>query len=195
MTHSLFCEFVWFENRVCSPNSQNLKQTKKSYPCSVTGATITGLSPFDTAGSRDLHLRCEPSKAAEVTQYTWSDACRQKEESQCTIRPQPPWDDGKNITCTVNYKSGQSVTATFAIDLNCEYGSFFCCCCFLFVFFLFLFQFSSQVLWITGYHHTLNRLRLKSTPPPTQTYAEKHNTPPPHTHTHTKSKVLLSNIF
>lgn len=140
---------------MCSPNSQNLKQTKKSNPYSVTGATITGLSPFDTAGSRDLHLRCEPSKAAEVTQYTWSDACRQKEESRCTIRPQPPWDDGKNITCTVNHKNGLSATATFQIDLNCEYENLFN---FLLLYFLLsLFQFFQSCVITVGYDHKLNR--------------------------------------
>ena len=65
------------------------------------------------------------SNETEVTQYTWSEVCLQEAGSLCTIRPQPPWDDGKNITCTVMYRNGQSVAATFEIDLNCKYLNFF----------------------------------------------------------------------
>ena len=86
---------------------------------------IKGPSPFDTHGSRDLHLHCVASNETEVTRYTWSDECPQKDGNQCTIRPQPPWDDGKNITCTVMYRNGQSVAATFEINLNCKYLNFF----------------------------------------------------------------------
>ena len=88
---------------------------------SVPGAMITGPSPFDTDGSRELLLQCVASNEMEVTKYTWSDVCLQETGSLCKIRPQPPWDDGKNITCIVNYRNGQSAYATFVINLNCKY--------------------------------------------------------------------------
>ena len=101
----------------------NYKTLFFSPPPLVTGAFITGPSPFETDGSRDLHLFCEASDAAEVTQYAWGGGavvCLQQDHNRCTLRPQPPWDDGVNVTCSVTYITGQSAAATFAIDLNCE---------------------------------------------------------------------------
>ncbi|XP_070202593.1 uncharacterized protein [Littorina saxatilis] len=82
-----------------------------------TDAVVEGQSPLDTDGSKDLRLLCKVSNASEVTQYKWTGAsCR--EHASCVIRPQPPLDDGRAVTCQVTFSNGQSASATFVIRLN-----------------------------------------------------------------------------
>ncbi|KAK7483345.1 hypothetical protein BaRGS_00025405, partial [Batillaria attramentaria] len=83
---------------------------------------ISGPQPFDTDGTKDMTLTCDPTSNRAVTRVNWSVTCQQEEDRTCVWRPQPPEDDGKVVTCSVIYSDGQSGVGSFTVELNREYG-------------------------------------------------------------------------
>ncbi|KAK7482980.1 hypothetical protein BaRGS_00025757 [Batillaria attramentaria] len=83
-----------------------------------TGPAITGAAGFETDGNRDLQLICDPGNVLELSTITWEPPCLQERDNICILQPQPPWDDGKSVTCTAAYTDGQSSSASFIIDLS-----------------------------------------------------------------------------
>ncbi|XP_025103038.1 uncharacterized protein LOC112569462 isoform X2 [Pomacea canaliculata] len=65
--------------------------------------SIHGPDPFITDGTKSLRLTCEATEVNPVPMYTWDGVtCTNNDTMQglCVMKPQPPWDDGKEVECT-----------------------------------------------------------------------------------------------
>ncbi|KAK7483330.1 hypothetical protein BaRGS_00025390 [Batillaria attramentaria] len=64
-------------------------------------------APFDTDGTKEMTLTCDPDDPRVTSSVTWSVTCELHEGRKCVWKPQPPEDDGKMVTCEITYTDGQ----------------------------------------------------------------------------------------
>ena len=81
--------------------------------------------PFDTDGSRNLTLSCDPDKNIKVVSYTWNVTCLRQRGNTCVLAPQPKEDDGKVVTCTVTLSDGMKASGALKMNLSCKYENAF----------------------------------------------------------------------
>lgn len=89
--------------------------------CVLGIVTLIGPSRFKTDGTSYLLLECSPGNLTTRVRFSWNVKCDVEYNGTCSFKPQPPKDDGLNVTCTVTYSDGQTSTSFLLLDLYCNY--------------------------------------------------------------------------
>lgn len=90
---------------------------------------IEGPVSFITDGTKLLQLKCVVTEVYPPPRFVWEGImCLNDEWDQgfCDIKPQPPWDDGRNVYCLARSSHNNFTgNTTYKLNLNCKQKQLF----------------------------------------------------------------------
>ncbi|KAK7092478.1 hypothetical protein V1264_008216 [Littorina saxatilis] len=85
----------------------------------AVSVTASETLPFQTDGSQELTLTCQPDTTVQVMQYRWSVTCaRQMQTGKTCVYLPKPEDGMKGVACTVTLADGRSAVGRLEIMLE-----------------------------------------------------------------------------
>ncbi|XP_025100274.1 uncharacterized protein LOC112567714 isoform X2 [Pomacea canaliculata] len=86
--------------------------------------TIHGPPSFVTDGTKRMSLTCEVTEVHPLPWYTWDGFHCLNDDTErgvCVLKPQPPWDDGREVHCTARSRAGNNNAGKSTYSLNLTY--------------------------------------------------------------------------